>query len=48
MQAIYKNEDERGGSRKADSVDAIVYAGRIGEYLERKYVGRSGREVIGI
>ncbi len=40
MQAIYKNEDERGGSRRTDPIDLVICIGRISRYLEGKYIRR--------
>ena len=48
MQIVYKNEDEKGSSRRANSVDIVVCAKRIGRYLERKPVERFGEGIIRI
>jgi len=41
MQIIYKNEDEECNSRGAGTISFIIYVGRIGRYLERKYYRES-------
>jgi len=48
MQVIYKNEDERGRGRGADSVGTIICAGRIGGCMKGKHTGGSGREIVGV
>ena len=40
MQIISKNEDERDGSGRADTVDIIIYTGRDSRYLEREHFER--------
>ena len=37
MQIIYKNENEEYNSRGAGTISLIIYAGKIGRCLERKY-----------
>ena len=34
MQIIYKNKDERGDSRRVNSVGTIIYIERISKYLK--------------
>ena len=48
MQVIYHNKDKRGGSRRTNPVDVIIYTRRISEYLKEKYVRRFKERVIGI
>ena len=48
MQVIYENEDEKGNSRRADTVDLIIYIGRISRYMKGKYTGRLERRITGI
>ena len=48
MQIVYKNEDARGDSRRANLVGIIICAGGIGGYLEEEHVGRFEEEVIRI
>ena len=43
MQIIYQNKNERCGSRRTDTVDAIICVGRIGRYLEGECNGRFGK-----
>ena len=45
MQVIYENEDEKDNSRRADTVDLIIYIGRISRYMEGKYAGRLERGI---
>ena len=38
------DENERGTSKRANTVGTIIYVGRIGRYLERKHArGLGGR-----
>jgi len=48
MQTIYKNENERGSSGKTNSVDFLIYTGRIGGYLKGEYIGGLKSRTIGI
>ena len=48
MQAVLKNEDERSISRRANSVDIVIYIGGISRYLEEEYIRRPKGEIIGI
>ena len=42
MQIVYKNEDKKDSSQRANSVGIIVCVGRIGKYLEREHIERFG------
>ena len=48
MQVVLNNEDEGSSSGEADSVDSVIYIGRIGRHLEEKYIGRSRRRIVRI
>ena len=48
MQAILKNKDKGGISRRADPVGAVICAGRISRYLEEEHTRRSGGRVAGV
>jgi len=48
MYIIYQDEDKRSSSRRADSIDVIIYAERIGRYMEGEYTKRLGRMTVGI
>ena len=48
MQVIYENKDEKGNSRRADTVDLIVYIEGISRYMEGKYARRLERRITGI
>ena len=48
MQVVYKNEDERGGSKRVNLVGIIVCAGEISRYLKGEHVGRFEGGVIRI
>jgi len=48
MQTIYKDENERGSSRKTDSVGVIICARRVSRHLEEECPGGFGRRGIGI
>jgi len=37
MQVVFKNEVEGVTSRRTDSVDPLLYTGKISKYLEREY-----------
>ena len=39
MQAIHKDKDEEGDSRRVNPIGPLIYAGRIDRYLEREYFG---------
>ena len=42
------NKDEKDSSRETDPIDLVIYAERISRYLEREYIRRSRRRVIGV
>ena len=42
MQVVHKDEDEEGSSRGADSVGTVIYARKIGRYLEEECFGGFG------
>jgi len=42
MQIILKDKDERNSSWRANPVCAIIYTGKINEYIRRKCIGESG------
>ena len=48
MQIVYKNENEGGGSRRADSVGVIIYARRVSRHLKGEYLRGFGRRRIEI
>jgi len=48
MYIIYQDENKRSSSRRADSIDVIIYAERIGRYIEGEYTRRLGRMTVGI
>ena len=48
MQVVYKNEDERGGSRIVNLVGIIICVGGISRYLKGEHVGRFEGGVIRI
>jgi len=41
MQIIFKNENERSNSRKANLIDVVVCAERISRYMKRECIKRS-------
>jgi len=43
MQTLYQNEDERCNSKGADTMDLVIYAGRISRCVERE-CNRESRE----
>jgi len=42
MQIVYKDEDEKDGSRGASLVGTIICAGRISRHLEGECLGEFG------
>ena len=48
MQAVYKNEDERGSSRRTDPMSAVLHVERISGCLEGEYIGGFESRNIGI
>ena len=48
MQTIYKNEDERGSSRRTNLIGVVICAGRISRCLKGKYIGGFGSRSIRI
>ena len=48
MQAIWQSKDERGASRRADPMSAVLCVGRSSRYVKEKHVGGAGGRGIGI
>ena len=48
MLIICENEDERDGSKEANSIGIVVCVGRIGRCLERKHIRGFRSRIIGI
>ena len=48
MQIIYKNEDERRASGRANLVDSVICTGRGSRHVEREYNRGVGIRKIGI
>ena len=46
MQVIYKDEDERSSSRRADLVYIVICVRRFSRHVERKYTRRFGSRFI--
>ena len=40
MQIISKDENERSSSRRTNTIDTIIYVGRIGGYMKQELVGK--------
>ena len=43
MQVIHQDKDKKSSSRRADTIDPLIYTEGIGRCVEEKYVGRFGR-----
>jgi len=46
MQTIYQDKDERGGSRRANSVGPLIYTGGISRCMEGKHIEGFGRGML--
>ena len=44
MQTIFENEDERSNSGRTNTLDTIIYAGRIGRYMKEEFIRRFGNK----
>lgn len=38
MQTIFENENKGGNGRRINSIDTVICAGRVGDYMEGKFI----------
>jgi len=48
IQIVFKNDNKESSSRRADSVDTVIYTRRVSRYVERKHIERSRVKKLGI
>jgi len=48
MQIIFENKNERSSDRRKNSVNVVIYIGRISRCVEKKCIGESRVRKLGI